>query len=95
MFPGRLISLREDVTWSPCSPDLSACDFFFWDYLKAEDFKHRPRTLEELKETIREKIVRIPKDMLMRVIENFQERLHMCVALQNCHSDDIILKNHI
>jgi len=92
MFPGCLISLREDVAWPPRTSDLSPRDFFLWGYLKAEIFKYRPRTLEELKETIREKIARIPKDMPVRVMENFQERLHMCVARQGHHLDDIIFE---
>ena len=27
-FPERLISLRGDLPWPACSPDLSPCDFF-------------------------------------------------------------------
>lgn len=92
MFPGRLISLRENITWPPRSPDLSPCDYFLWGYLKAEVFKHRPRTIQELKEAIREEISAIPLDMLTKVMENFRERLHMCVARQGNHLDDIIFK---
>ncbi|XP_025200175.1 uncharacterized protein LOC112598060 [Melanaphis sacchari] len=87
MFPGRLISLRENITWPPCSPDLSSCDYFSWGYLKAEVFKHRPRTIEELKEAIRQETSAIPLNMLAKVMENFRERLHMCVARQGNHLD--------
>jgi hypothetical protein len=52
MFPGRVVSLHEAVPWR--SPDLSHCDFFLWGYLKAEVFKHRPRSLDQLKEAIQE-----------------------------------------
>ncbi|CAI6345148.1 unnamed protein product [Macrosiphum euphorbiae] len=92
MFPGRLISLRENITWPPRSPDLSPCDYFLWGYLKAEVFKHRPRTIEELKVAIRQEISAIPLDMLARVMDNFRERLYMCVARQGNHLDDIIFK---
>ena len=34
MIPGRLISLRGDIAWSACSPDLAPCDYFLWGYLK-------------------------------------------------------------
>jgi len=61
MFPGDLISLQEDVAWPSRSMYLSLCDFFLWGYLEAEVFKYRSRTLEELKETIREKISGISK----------------------------------
>ncbi|KAL4130614.1 hypothetical protein QTP88_008035 [Uroleucon formosanum] len=92
MFPGRLVSLRENITWPPRSPDLSPCDYFLWGYLKAEVFKHQPRTIEELKKTIRQEISRIPLDMLAKMMENFRERLQMCVARQGNHLDDIIFK---
>jgi hypothetical protein len=61
---------------------VNPCDYFLWGYLKAEVFKHRPRTIEELKEAIRQEISAIPLDMLAKVMENFRERLHMSVARQ-------------
>jgi hypothetical protein len=55
VFPGRVVSLHKAVPWPPRSPDLSPCDFFLlWGYLKAEVFKHRPRSLDQLKEAIQE-----------------------------------------
>jgi hypothetical protein len=68
-------------------------------YLKAEVFKHRSRTIEELKEAARQEISEIPFNMLVRVMENFRKRLHMCVARQGNHLDDkktllsIVFKN--
>jgi len=53
MFPGCLISLRENIAWSPHSPDLSPCNYLLWGYLKAEVFKYRPRTIEKLKEAVK------------------------------------------
>lgn len=63
MFHGQLISLREDVSWPSRSPD-----FFLWGYLKAQVFKHCPRTLKELKENSRthDEIAGIPHDMLAK-----------------------------
>jgi hypothetical protein len=59
MFPGRVVSLHEAVPWPPRSPDLSPRDFFLWGYLKAEVFKHRPRSLDRLKEAIQEERVQM------------------------------------
>jgi hypothetical protein len=92
MFPGRVVSLHEAVPWPPRLPDLSPCDFFLWGYLKAAVFKHRPRTLDQLKEAIQEEIEGLSPDMLVRVMENFQERLHTCIGHQGHHLDDIIFK---
>jgi hypothetical protein len=36
MFPQHVISHCGDVPWPPCSPDPSACDYFYWGILKAE-----------------------------------------------------------
>jgi hypothetical protein len=94
MFPGRVVSLHEAVPWPLRSPDLSPCDFFLWGYLKAEVFKHRPRTLDQLKEAIQEETEGIAPDVLVRVLENFQERLYMCIGHQGHHLDDIIFKTY-
>jgi hypothetical protein len=34
MFPERVTSLRGELPWPARSPDLSACDYFLWKYLK-------------------------------------------------------------
>ena len=60
MFPGRLVSLRGDIGWPARSPDLSMCDFFLWGYLKDKVFRHRPHTIEDLKQKITEEIEAIP-----------------------------------
>jgi hypothetical protein len=82
MFPGRLISLRGDIPRPALSPDLAACDFFLWEHLKAEVYKRRPRTtdeLEELKAAIQHEILVIPLEMTRRVMRNFRVRLQMCI----------------
>jgi hypothetical protein len=35
LFPNHVISRYGDITWPARSPDLSACDFFLWGYLKS------------------------------------------------------------
>ena len=94
LFPGRLISLRGDVGWPARSPDLSPCDFFLWGYLKEKVFKHRPRSLEDLKERIRQKIDAIPPEITRRVIKNFREGLQQCVANDGRLMSDMIFKTH-
>jgi hypothetical protein len=94
MFPGRLISLRGDVGWPARSPELSPCDFFFWGYLKEMVFKYRPRSLEDLKERIRQEIDAIPPQITRRVKKNFRERLQQCVANDGRHMSDMIFKTH-
>ena len=39
LFPNHVISRYGDTTWPARSPDLSACDFFLWRYLKSKSSK--------------------------------------------------------
>jgi len=94
MFPRRLISLGGDMEWPARSSDLSPCDFFLWGYLKEKVFKHRPQSLEDLKERIQQEIDSILPELTRRVMKNFRERLHQCVANDGRHMSDLILKTH-
>ena len=60
LFPSHLISLLGDIGWPARSPDLSPCDYFLWGHLKAEVYKLRPTTIDELKAAIRQKVNEIP-----------------------------------
>lgn len=92
MFPGRLISSRGDVPWPARSPDLAPCDFFLWGHLKAEVFKHRPRTLPDLRNAIQEEIGLIPQEMLVRVMQNFRSRIQQCIDSEGHHLRDTLFK---
>jgi len=94
LFPGRLISLRGGVEWPARSPDLSPCDVFLWGYLKEKVSKHRPRSLEDLKERIQQEIASIPPELTRRVMKNFRERLQQCVANDGRLMSDLIFKTH-
>ena len=71
MFPGHLISRFGDVPWPPRSPDLSTCDFVLWGYLKSRVYTHKPRTLNDFKEAIRQEIRPIDHQLLARVTDDF------------------------
>lgn len=92
MFPGRVISKFGDLNWPARSPDLSACDFFLWGYLKSKVFSNGPQTLNQLKHNIRTEINAIPIEMLERVMENLQVRLQECQQRGGHHLKDVIFK---
>jgi hypothetical protein len=92
MFPEHVISRFGDVEWPPRSPDLSACDFFLWGCLKGKVYAHRPHTLQQLKDYIREEIRVIPVNMLRKVVDNVRQRAEMCVKCNGAHLSDIIFK---
>jgi hypothetical protein len=43
------ISQFGELSWLPRSPDLSAPNYFLWDYLKNRVFETQPATMDELK----------------------------------------------
>ena len=74
-FPNHVISPFGDLPWPPRSLDLSMCDFYLWGFLKSRVYAGKPRTLGELKTTIRENIREIGEETLVKVEANFRNRL--------------------
>jgi hypothetical protein len=91
-FPGRLNSLRGDLHWSARSPDLTPCGYFLWGYLKSIVYNDRSRTLDHLKNNIRQAIANIPVNMLESVERNFRSRLPQCIDNNGRHLHDIVFK---
>jgi hypothetical protein len=93
MFSARVISRRGHIEWPARSPDLNACDFFLWGYLKSKVYEKKPRTTEDLKQNIKEEVAAIPPTMVQRVMQNFQKRLlGECVDNNGRHLTDTIVK---
>ena len=57
-----------------------------------EGSRLKPRTVYELKVSIREDIATLPREMLVNVMHNFEERLRTCVR-QGRHISDTIFRN--
>jgi hypothetical protein len=93
MFPQHVISRGGDVLWPARSPDLSACDYFLWGYLKSKVLISKPTTIEELKQRMKDEIAAIPEQMTRRVTENLWGRLEQCLRNGWRHLNDEILKN--
>ena len=93
LFPGRLMSKSGDLDWPPRSPDLTPPDFFLWGYLKSKVYVNKPRTVEELKDNIREEIAAIPAEMLAKTMENAAKRAQNAINARGGHLRDIIFKN--
>ena len=74
MFPGHFISRFGDVPWPPRSTDLSMCNFFLWGYLKSRVYAHKPRTLNNLKETIRRETRPSDRQLLARVMDDLKKK---------------------
>jgi hypothetical protein len=44
VFEHRILSRYGDISWPGRSPDMSACNFFLWGYMKIEVFQHALQT---------------------------------------------------
>jgi hypothetical protein len=80
----------EDVPWPARSPDLTACDFFLWGYLKHKVFETCPQDLDTLKQRIVEEINAIQAATLSRVMENVVTRVCECIKWDGQHLSGII-----
>jgi hypothetical protein len=91
LFPNHVISRYGDITWPARSPDLSACDFFLWGYLKSQVFKATaPHTVQELNHGIQQEVKRIPVEMLQRVMGDIRKRLTECLERNGGHLNGVI-----
>jgi hypothetical protein len=71
---------------------VSACDFFLWGYLKSKVYFRKPRRVDDLKFSIREEIATVPQEILVNVMQNFEERLRTFVRQDGLHLSDIIFR---
>ena len=51
------------------------------------------RTVDDLKVSIREEIATVPQEMLVNVMQNFEERIRTCVRQEGRHLSNIIFRN--
>jgi hypothetical protein len=93
LFPNHVISRYGDITWPARSPDLSACDFFLWGYLKSQVLEApAPHTVQELKHRIQQEVKGIPVKMFQRVMGDVRKRLAECLERNGGHLNDIFRK---
>jgi hypothetical protein len=93
LFPNHVISRYGDITWPSRSPDLSACNFFLWGYLKSQVFKApAPHTVQELKHRIQQEVKGIPVEILQRVMGDLRKRLAECLEQNGGQLNDVIFR---
>jgi len=73
MFPACTMSPKWNIEWSARSPNLNACNFFLWCYIKSKVYEKRPRTTGDLKENIRDEVAAVSPIILQGVIQNFHK----------------------
>ena len=64
-----------NLSWPPCSPDLTLMDFFLWGYIKSCLYTTPMRDLGELRERILAALQSLTAETIARVIVSYQCRL--------------------
>jgi len=62
--------------------DLTTADFFLWSLLKGKVYKNTPRTIEQLKDAIRQEIQAVNVDILGKVFQNLKKRIQVCLDVK-------------
>jgi len=62
--------------------DLTPADFFLWGLLKGKVYKNTPRTIEQLKDAIRQEIQAVIFDTLGKVFQNLEKRIQLCLDVK-------------
>jgi len=78
-FEDRIISKKF---WPPRSPDLTPTDVFLWGLLKGKVYKNSPRTIEQLKDAIRQEIQAVNVDTMRKVLQNLEKSIHVCLDVK-------------
>ena len=60
-------------------------------YRWVSNFRQTGQTLEAWKEAIRQEVAAITPEMVLKVMDNYRERLHQFINIQGCHLNDIVL----
>ena len=68
--------------WPLRSPNLTPADFFLWGLLKGKVYKNTSRTIEQLKDAIRQEIQAVNADILGKVFQNLKKRIQVCLDVK-------------
>jgi hypothetical protein len=82
-FEGR----RGPLEWPAPSPDLTPPDFFLWGVLKDLVYKNKPRNVDELKATIRDKFADISVESCRKTCLSVVGRVRECLTRVEQHSE--------
>ena len=72
------------------SPDLSPLDFYLWGFLKSRVYKDNPQSIPELKQAIVDSTRRIPREQVIKVIDNFVKRVKTCRQRGGAHIEHVL-----
>lgn len=80
---GRWIGRRGAIEWPARSPDLTACDFWLWAYLRSNVYNPPGRVFADrnaLRHKIEEELQNIPIEMYRKAMKDFPKRVVACMS---------------
>ena len=80
--------LSQKNLWPPRSADLTPADCFVWGLLKGKMYKNTPRTIEQLKDAIRQEIQIVNFDTLGKLFQNLEKRIQVCLDVKGDQFQD-------
>ena len=82
VFGSNMLALksRQGEPWAPSSPDLSACDFLLWGYVKDKVYKPISTSMNQLKQRINQEMNAVPKEMVQAAVYNTKKRARKLVS---------------
>lgn len=78
-FPQRLIDRPGPIMWPPYSPDLTSCDFWLWEMLKARVYSKPIKNIRHLKKRITKIVRSIHVKMCERANHSAFNRFEFCI----------------
>ncbi|XP_014468389.1 PREDICTED: uncharacterized protein LOC106740968 [Dinoponera quadriceps] len=76
--------------WPPYPPDLTSPDFFLWGFVKNVVFAQRSTTRENMMERTRTACASIPREILLRTVDSFERRLHLCLQANGGNFEQLL-----
>ena len=74
VFEDSKISRRADVVWPPRSCDMTPLDYYLCSAVKDKCYADKPKTIDALKDNIREAIGEIQLHTIDNVLKNWTDR---------------------
>jgi len=63
-------------------------------YRWVSNFRQTGQTLDALKEAIRQEVAAITLETILKVMDNYRERLHQFINIQGRHLSDVLFNIH-
>ena len=86
-FGNRVIGVGHDVEWPPRSPDLTACVFFLWGYLKGLIYKKPTTGLDDLRNRIIRSVNNLKENpqIVRNAMRKTRTLIQKCIAANGGH----------